>query len=119
MKDLDELNEYRRPHPLSREKGDSSHGCFVVPYKKTKKVAILRIVASGSEGWDHVSISLENRCPTWEEMDFVKRLFFKPDEVAIQYHVPVEDHISLHPYCLHLWRPHRVAIQMPPKWMIA
>lgn len=81
-------------------------------------MTILRIIASSSEGWDHVSVSLPDRCPTWEEMDYIKRLFFKPDECAIQYHVPVSDHISVHPYCLHLWRPHSVMIQMPPKWMV-
>jgi hypothetical protein len=38
-------------------------------------------------------------------MAFVKRLFFRDDETAMQLHVPASDHVNQHPYCLHLWRP--------------
>ena len=75
------------------------------------------VVASNGDGWDHVSVSTANRCPTWEEMDRIKRIFFKPGEVAMQLHLPPDDHINCHPYTLHLWRPHGVkrAIPLPPK----
>lgn len=79
----------------------------------------LRVIASNGDGWDHVSVSLAHRCPTWEELEFVKRFFFKPDEVAMQLHLPPSDHISLHPHCLHIWRPHDVMIPLPPKEMVA
>lgn len=52
-------------------------------------------------------------------MEQVKRLFFKPDEVAFQLHLPPSDHISVHPYCLHIWRPHRGKVPLPPKAMVA
>lgn len=65
----------------------------------------LRVIASAGQGWDHVSVSLPNRCPTWEEMDTVKNLFFKEDEVVMQLHVNGKAKVNLHPYCLHLWRP--------------
>lgn len=66
---------------------------------------VLAIIATSGEGWDHVSVSLERRIPTWTEMEFVKRRFFRDDETAMQLHVPPADHINHHPYCLHLWRP--------------
>lgn len=78
----------------------------------------LRIIASIDDGWDHVSVSLEFRPPTWDEMELVKRTFFKDSELAVQFHVPVQDHINIHPYCLHLWRPQRNKIPLPPKWMV-
>lgn len=65
----------------------------------------LRIIASNGAGWDHVSVSLPDRCPTWDDMEYVRKLFFKPDETVMQLHVPESDHINNHPYCLHLWRP--------------
>ena len=34
-------------------------------------------------------------------------------------HVPVALHISVHPNCLHLWRPQKDQIPMPPEWMVA
>lgn len=92
------------------------NACMVIPYKPTERPAVmLRVIASIGGGWDHVSVSLADRTPTWEELEFVKRLLFKPDEVAVQFHVPPDDHISNHPYTLHLWRPHRQRIRLPPK----
>jgi hypothetical protein len=73
---------------------------------------------SGADG-NHVSVSLPNRCPNWTEMEHVKRQFFRDDEVAMQLHVPPSDHINLYPNCLHLWRPHNVAIPRPPSFMVA
>lgn len=78
----------------------------------------MNVIASWSGGWDHVSVSRTDRCPTWDEMERVKRAFFRPEEVAMQLHVAEMDHINKHPYCLHLWRSHKWVIPMPPKWMV-
>ena len=69
--------------------------------------------------WDHVSVSRTDRVPNWEEMEYVKRAFFRDDETAIEYHVPPSDHINRHEFCLHLWRPQTGAIPRPPAYMIA
>ena len=99
--------------------GDDKAGVFemttvIDPMSDTGETKTLRIIASNDAGWDHVSVSLFDRCPTWDEMEMVKRLFFKPDETAMQLHVPPTDHINRHPYCLHLWRPHVGSIPRPP-----
>ena len=65
----------------------------------------LRVVVSNGGGWDHVSVSLSSRCPTWDEMVRMKELFFADDECVMQLHPPKSDYINCHPYCLHLWRP--------------
>lgn len=75
----------------------------------------LRVIAASGGGWDHVSVSLEHRAPTWEEMEYIKRIFFKDDEVAMQLHVSTRDHISCHPHTLHIWRPLKAKIPLPPK----
>lgn len=92
-------------------------GAFQIPHPPTG--VTLRVIASFGEGWDHVSVSLPNRCPNWKEMEFVKRKFFQSNEIAMQLHVPPSDHINHHPNCLHLWRPHDIEIPIPPKWMVA
>lgn len=96
--------------------GDHMCGMFEMPSKVDG--GILRIVASVGEGWDHVSVSRTNRCPNWLEMDYVKRQFFKDDEVAMQLHVTPKDHISYHDYCLHLWRPLNAVIPLPPAILV-
>jgi hypothetical protein len=97
--------------------GDETCGVFGIPSKIDG--AELRVVASSGLGWDHVSVSRKNRCPNWYELEQIKRLFFADDEVAMQLHVPSKDHLSLHPHCLHLWRPQEVAIPLPPSGMVA
>jgi hypothetical protein len=67
--------------------------------------ARLTVIASDGGGWDHVSVSLPTRTPSWEEMCAIKDLFFEPTECVMQLHPPKDENISNHPYCLHLWRP--------------
>lgn len=75
----------------------------------------LRVIACAMEGWDHVSVSRQDRCPSWYEMDYAKRIFFEDHEVAIQLHVAIADHVNCHPHCLHLWRKHDFVQPLPPK----
>jgi hypothetical protein len=119
MRNLNQLNKYRITTQSLMDIygtiGDEKFGAFLVPYHMNK----LRIIAANERGWDHVSVSLEHRIPTWEEMDFIKRMFFKPNEIAIQYHVAEQDHVNIHPNCLHLWRPHMPKIILvPPKNLV-
>lgn len=126
MRRLTELDQYRdrewEAGLIAARGGDpwpqDLGGCFVLPWPRA--AVQLRCFAGIGDGWDHVSITTTlPRCATWDEMEFVKRAFFLASEAAMQLHVPPADHISHHPYCLHLWRPHAVEIPMPPKWMIA
>jgi hypothetical protein len=65
----------------------------------------LRFVVADGGGWDHVSVSCARRLPTWDEMDSVKRIVFRDDEVAMQLHISDARKVDLCRYCLHLWRP--------------
>lgn len=90
-------------------------GAFIIPYKGND----LRIFASNYSKWDHISISLKHRCPDWYEMEYVAKMFFRPHEVAIQYHMPEKRHINFHPNVLHWWRPHHPKIILiPPPTMV-
>lgn len=77
----------------------------------------LQVIASNGKNWDHVSVvahGRESRCPTWEEMCLVKRLFFRDDETVIQIHPPKHLHLNYHRHCLHLWRSQKHEIRLPP-----
>jgi hypothetical protein len=130
MKDLREplINRYRIKLEESvwesmginpKEISPRYNGAFIVPYIQPKAFAPvgLRVIAASGGGWDHVSVSVEDRCPTWDEMEYIAMMFFKDDETAIQYHLPREDHINIHPFVLHWWRPlsKLKKIPKPPK----
>ena len=69
------------------------------------QIGHLCVISSDGGGWDHVSVHVGGRCPTWDEMCFVKELFFRDDEVVMQLHPVKKDYVNCHPYALHLWRP--------------
>lgn len=90
-------------------------GAFVIKYRGET----LRIIASPGDAneeipWEHVSVSLKNRCPHWEEMCFVKELFWDSEETVMQLHPPKSSWINNHAFCLHLWRPVKQEIPLPP-----
>jgi hypothetical protein len=117
LRDLRVFEEYRLDATrIYGWKGDQTCGVFILPSPIDGQS--LRVIASSSDGWDHVSVSRSSRTPNWIEMEFIKRRFFKDEEVVMQLHVPPSEHINLHPNCLHLWRPQHESIPRPPGWMI-
>lgn len=81
----------------------------------------MRIMSSGTDngqgetmGWEHVSISRLDRRPTWNEMCFVKDLFWRDDETVIQFHPKRSKYKNVMPYCLHLWRKIGGEHELPP-----
>lgn len=97
------------------DKSLGNNGMFDIPYKRNID---LSVVASDKGGWDHVSVSLPTITPTWAMMCLVKKLFFRDDEVVIQYHPRKADYVNCHKHCLHLWRQQYVEIPTPPTWMV-
>lgn len=121
MRNLNLLDAFRIVDPARLQwsggwAGDGTCGAFEIPSPIDR--AVIKVIASNGDGWDHVSVSRRNRCPNWTEMEHIAGLFFKDDETAMQLHVPRSEHINLHPHCLHWWRPHDVAIPRPPSVMV-
>jgi hypothetical protein len=78
-----------------------NNGAFKVTLRHEQK---LFVIASDMMGWEHVSASREDRCPTWDEMCQVKDMFWGDDDCVIQFHPPKSEYVNMHPNCLHLWR---------------
>lgn len=117
-KNNQEINRWRIRHGLygtTNRSGNTGAFRILRPGQPT-----LFALASDGLGWDHVSVSVfdQQRCPTWEEMCYVKDLFFEPNEMCVQYHPAECDYVRCHPYVLHIWRPHEAAIPKPPTEMV-
>lgn len=69
-------------------------------------------------GWEHVSVSLPTRCPSWEEMSRIKGLFWDAGDCVVQFHPPHSEYVNNHRYCLHLWRAIATPFPMPPSILV-
>lgn len=97
------------------------YGAFTFhPYRGPRTE--LRVIVSAADygiadGWEHASVSTQTRCPTWEEMCFVKDCFWEPEEDVLQFHPRQSAYVNVHPFCLHLWKP-PYSVVLPPKRLI-
>lgn len=109
-------NKYRvRSGFMASTEENGNNGCFAIPLKHGQAVMV---IASDGEGWEHVSVSRRDRCPTWDEMCQVKAMFWGEDDCVIQYHPPKRDYVNIHPYCLHMWRPVGVDFPQPDSLLV-
>ena len=116
---------YRITHgPMASSPLAGNNGAFTIPSSEAPRNIALHIIASDGDGgvsetpWEHVSVSTTKRCPYWDEMCFVKELFWDDTDVVAQYHPAKEDYINDHPFCLHMWRPVGLIFPTPPALMV-
>lgn len=112
-------NKYRlRTHPiLGSDDNSGNNGAFtIIQWDGSDRQ--LWIIASDEGGWEHVSIHVSRnkqlRTPNWNEMCFIKNLFWDEEDVVIQYHPKKSEYVNNHPNTLHLWRQIGVEFPTPP-----
>lgn len=114
MKNTKEIEQYRvTKGPMVSTSSYGNNGAFVAFSPADGQT--MQIIASDGGGWEHVSVSFQDRCPTWAEMCWVKNLFWNDRETVIQYHPSKSEYVNNHPFCLHLWKPVGVKLPKPPK----
>ena len=74
-------------------------------YRRPDGLLVLVTLDLTSDGgrWLHVSFSRANELPSWADVGEVKGAFVGPDRVAVQVFPRANEHVNLHPWCLHLW----------------
>lgn len=111
--------KYREKNgPMGSTSAIGNNGLFIV--RSLKLLTAVPVIASDGDGWEHVSVSLPHRCPTWEEMSVIKSKFWDEDDLVVQLHPLKSDYVNCHPYCLHLWRKAGTNdfCERPPKYMV-
>lgn len=103
--------------PIASDSSYGMQGAFIYP---SPQFGPLQIISSIGDGWEHVSVTYHKKraIPEWDVMSFVKDLFWEPEETVIQIHPPKSQYINTHPFVLHLWRPTKTTIPLPPTYMI-
>jgi hypothetical protein len=95
-----------------------NNGAFIIPPSIGAKRVELFVIATDNDGWEHVSISTEYRVPCWEEMCYVKDLFWDDEDCVVQFHPPKSEYVNMHPRCLHLWRRIGQNFETPPSILV-
>lgn len=66
--------------------------------------------------WEHASVRVVHMgMPRWEEMCWVKDVFWGPEECVLQFHPPESEYVNDHERVLHLWKPVGLEFPRPPK----
>lgn len=104
------LDQYRLA--IQGDRGDAENGFLDIKPKG------LRVMFSSGYGWEHVSFSRRSRMPDYDDMCWIKQKFWGANETVMQLFVPADEHVNMHPYCLHLWRPLEAEIPKPPPFMV-
>lgn len=101
MKDLNHIRDvaWLKSQPFNR------YGMRAGYIKMPTGVQASIVAGNNEEGWEHVSIELRSRrLPTWEEMCYIKSLFWDDEEEVVQIHPRKSNYVN-HTEALHLWRP--------------
>lgn len=70
-------------------------------------------------GWEHVSVRRESKhVPNWQEMCFIKDLFWASEECVVQFHPPASQYVNNHPAVLHLWKWTKGTFPLPPAILV-
>lgn len=108
---------------MSSDSSFGNNGQFIIPHPKIKDYFFITIASDGN-GWEHVSVSIYSkrikvdRCPTWEEMCFLKGLFWDKEDVVMQLHPAESEYVNNSKNCLHLWRPVGIEIPTPNSYLV-
>ncbi len=99
-----------------------------VGFAKTHGYGLQVIIAGDhmNTGWEHASakqyLGREDgrdrwRCPTWHSMTWLRDQLWGNEQLAVQFHVPIFEHINVDDHVLHLW-VYAGEIPQPPEWMV-
>ena len=110
-----EVEQYRMLEGIWGTPPFTKYGMFSIPSPVDKK-RVLKVLCADmdSSEWQHVSVSLTNRCPNWAEMSYVKDLFWGEDQTVLQFHPKKSEYSNNHPYVLHLWKKAGEEHALPP-----
>lgn len=94
---------------------DKNNGFFVIPGPFGRELVV---IGSDGLGWEHVSVSMRKGIPSWDEMCFVKKLFWDEEDCVVQFHPPQSKYVNNQPNTLHLWRKIGSEFEVPDTLLV-
>jgi len=109
---------------------NDTHGCngvFMIPVHIGNHSGSFhyQVIASDGAGWEHVSVIIKEDkrsyltiIPSWQQMCYIKDMFWSPEDCVVQFHPPHSEYVNDHENVLHLWRPKGYNIMTPPSILV-
>ena len=98
---------------------DGGAGYIKLPRDNRTGFTKASIIWSTGGGWEHVSVSpLNGSMPKWEDMCFIKDLFWDAEEWVVQYHPAKSECVNNMPNCLHLGKPTEEKLPTPASILV-
>jgi hypothetical protein len=72
-------------------------------WRRGDGIVLLEPEAHNGVDWWHLSMSRAKQLPSWGELTRAKELWLGPKAHAVQVLSNDDEHINIHPFCLHLW----------------
>lgn len=114
MKSIEEIKKTPNLFIEAEAENDGMGGHYYDKYNNKN----LNFIFSYQLGWEHLSVSMPNKTPSWEQMCMMKDIFWGEDEVCVEYHPRKEEYVNNHPHCLHIWKPRDVEMPTPPSILV-
>lgn len=112
------VDEIQKRNDMSLISFDPEGIVFRYRYVSLRGKRSLKVAASTNDGWDHVAISCGSGLPSWRQIDAVQNFLMRPHEWLIQLFAPHEHQDLGEPTTLHLWRPQKTEIPLPPVQLV-
>lgn len=114
MKSLEEIRKTRNLFITAEAENDGMGGYYYDSISEKR----LNFIFSYQLGWEHLSVSMPSKTPSWEQMCRMKAIFWNKDEACVEYHPKEEDYVNMHQHCLHIWRPTEEYLPTPPHILV-
>ena len=114
MKSLEEIKSTPNLVIEAETDNDGIGGYYYDKFNNKK----LNFIFSYQMGWEHLSVSMPSKTPSWEQMCMMKYIFWNEDEACVEYHPKKEDYVNNHKHCLHIWKPTNEVLPLPPSILV-
>jgi hypothetical protein len=114
MKTIEEIRKTPNLFIEAEAKNDGIGGKYYDKYSGK----YLNFIFSYQLGWEHLSVSMPNKTPSWDQMCVMKDIFWNKNETCVEYHPKEEDYVNNHKHCLHIWRPAEQELLTPPSILV-
>lgn len=114
MKKIEEIKKTPNLFIEAEAENDGIGGYYYDRFNNKK----LNFIFSYQMGWEHLSVSMPSKTPSWEQMCMMKNIFWNEDEACVEYHPKKEDYVNNHKHCLHIWKPTNEVLPLPPSILV-